>query len=56
MAKYKLINRSGLSSSFWVVDKIYDSDLRRDPDWNSVQDMANKYPNNWKLIQEKSSE
>jgi len=54
MAKYRLINKSCLSSSFWVVNKIYDSDLQRDPDWNSVQDMANKYPNNWELIKEKS--
>jgi len=54
MAKYKLINRSGLSNSFWVFNKIYDSDLRRYLDWLSVQDMAAKYPNNWELIKEKS--
>lgn len=52
MAKYRLLNRSGLTDSFWVVGKIYDSKLQRNPDWNSVQHMADRYPNSWELIKE----
>lgn len=56
MARYKLLDEFGLPDAFWVKGNIYNSDLRRDPKWRSVEEMVKLYPKNWELIKENNME
>lgn len=52
MARYKLISKAHLFDEFWVIGEIYDSTLRRNPKWRSVEEMARTNPNAWELVPE----
>lgn len=52
MARYKLLNKARLYDKFWVIGEIYDSTLRRNPKWRSVEEMARTNPNAWELVPE----